>query len=467
MIQHLGKAGKYIQMSMKYCKESYGHLQCIIQVKREWQTRQFIGIWLQDKNIRVFDQVVFEPPPLVCNNDHFNMWIPFQIAKEPLVETGRDYWQDYCQFLNNLLGDEKIVKFVLARYAFRLTNPGIRTNVILIITGAEGDGKNRLLAPIYNIMRGYTCMLSSAKQLYNAHSKYELQNLFVLVNEASGVDDFENSEILKTRAKEPTLHVNPKKNQAFEINNLCDYDMTTNNQNVVKPTDDSRRRFLQIETTSYYSKNTDFFTDYCDNIEKNPIALRQIYNGLITFDYKSVVPSLNFQDVRYKPTTNIEDHVTQSNRDKIICFFEDWVKDHLHAKCSGDAKYTNDALFKMYIKWCEDARVKMDFNKISFGMQVTVVMKKQLNTAGFSCIKKDTSNSTTTLFLSELIRYFKEFKGFDLQQAEVSANKLPTEDQKHTCSSSLCAICLANKRRKVLPRQKLRGFNPSMIPLHD
>jgi len=108
MIQHLGKAGKYIQMSMKYCKESYGHLQCIIQVKREWQTRQFIGIWLQDKNIRVFDQVVFEPPPLVCNNDHFNMWIPFQIAKEPLVETGRDYWQDYCQFLNNLLGDEKL-----------------------------------------------------------------------------------------------------------------------------------------------------------------------------------------------------------------------------------------------------------------------------------------------------------------------------------------------------------------------
>ena len=222
MIVHLNKAGKYTQMSMKSCKESYGHLQCIIQVKREWQTRQFICLWLQDKDIRVFDQVVFEPPPLVCNNDdNFNMWTPFQIAKEPLVETGRDYWQEYCQFLNNILGDEKIVKYVLARYAFRLTNPAIRTHVILIITGAEGDGKNRLLAPIYNIMKGYTCMLFSAKQLYNAHSMYESQNLFVLVNEANGIANFENSEILKSRAIQPTLYVNPKQIQPFEINNLC------------------------------------------------------------------------------------------------------------------------------------------------------------------------------------------------------------------------------------------------------
>jgi len=30
------------------------------------------------------------------------------------------------------------------------------------------------------------------------------------------------------------------------------HDMTTNNLNVVKLSDDSRRRFLQIETTSYY-----------------------------------------------------------------------------------------------------------------------------------------------------------------------------------------------------------------------
>ena|GEM_PF-3929286 len=47
----------------------------------------------------------------------------------------------------------------------------------------------------------------------------------------------------------------------------------------------------------------------CKNIENNPVALRQIFTGLINFDYKAVVPSLNFQDVRYKPSTSIEDSV--------------------------------------------------------------------------------------------------------------------------------------------------------------
>jgi len=41
------------------------------------------------------------------------------------------------------------------------------------------------------------------------------------VNEASGVANSENSEILKTRAIEPILTINPKGIQAFEIDNMC------------------------------------------------------------------------------------------------------------------------------------------------------------------------------------------------------------------------------------------------------
>jgi len=318
LIVYLNREKKYIQSSMRLFKHSYGHLQCKIKNKGEWKTKQFVDIWLKDQNIRVFDKLVFQPTPMVCSRDNFNMWVPFKIANEPLVETERDYWKEYCQYVNNLIGDEKVVNYVLARYAFRLVNPAIRTNVVLIISGIEGDGKNLMLAPIYNIMKGYTCTLSSAKQLYDTHSMFEAQHLFVLINEATGVANFENSEILKTRVTEPTLFVNPKGIPAFVIDNLCDYDMTTNNQNVVKLTDDSRRRFLQIESTSHYLNNVEFFNDYRENIETNPIALRQIYNGLINFDYKAVVPSLNFQDIRYKPTTSVETHVRQQNREKII-----------------------------------------------------------------------------------------------------------------------------------------------------
>ncbi len=77
---------------------------------------------------------------------------------------------------------------------------------------------------------------------------------------------------------EPTITVNPKGIEHYEIDNLCDYDMTTNNY-----------------TTPYYRNNCDFFTDYTQNIKNNPTVLRTIYVGLIiNFDYKVVIPSLNF-----------------------------------------------------------------------------------------------------------------------------------------------------------------------------
>jgi hypothetical protein len=418
MIVHFNKENKYDIFTVKSCKESYAHLQCKLKIKDKWETKQFIDLWLKDSKIRVFDKVVFEPPPIVCDTKNFNTWVDFKIVKEPLVETERDYWAEYKQYLHNVIGDEKIVNYILARYAFRIVNPATRTNVILIICGNEGDGKNRLLAPIYNIMKGYTCMLDSAKKLYESHSMFEFQKLFLLVNEASGVANFENSEILKTRATEPTLTVNPKGIQAFEIDNMCDYDMTTNNLNVVKLSDDSKRRFLQIETTPYYKNNYEFFNDYVQNIENNPVALRQIYEGLIKFDYKAVVPSLNFQDVRYKPNTSVEDSVRQQNRDKVIWFFEDWVRQHLNLNTKDDLKYKNETLFKMYIEWCEASKVKMEYNKISFGMRITVLMKKQLNTNGYECVKKDKSNSTTTLYLGEFKKYFVNLNGYEFGEEE-------------------------------------------------
>jgi len=98
--------------------------------------------------------------------------------------------------------------------------------------------------------------------------------------------------------------------------------------------------------------------------------------------------------------------VRQQNRDKVIWLFEDWVRQHLNLNTKDDMKYKNETLFKMYIDWCEVSKVRMDYNKISFGMRITVLMKKQLNKIGFECVKKD-ANKMTILRLSEFKKYFE------------------------------------------------------------
>ena len=405
--------GKYDTMKITSAKEAYAHFKCKVSAfdkktkKTIWATVGFIDLWLKDANMRVYNKIVFKPSPLVATKDEFNIWDGLTISTQPLVKTERNFWEEYKTYLTNILGDQKICNYILARYAYRLVNPANRTNVILIICGGEGDGKNRLLAPIYKILGNYATSLDTAKKLYETHSTYEYRKLFLVVNEAGGIANFENSEILKTRATEPTINVNPKGIQPYEIDNMCDYDMTTNNYNVVKITDDSTRRFLQIETTSHYRNNYEFFNDYIENIENNPIALRQIYEGLINFDYKAIVPSLNFQDIRYKPASIVNEDVKSSNRDKFILFLEDLVRDMKNANSKNTMTYKNDTLFDMYKTWCSQGSFKDELNKHQFGMKVNQISKKQLNIKGLVCITKCPSNSKTTIDIDHLIKYFK------------------------------------------------------------
>jgi hypothetical protein len=410
--------GKYETMKIASAKEAYAHVKCKVSTydtktkKSTWETKNFIFLWLNDADMRVYDRIVFKPSPLIAQKNEFNTWDGFPISHVPLIETGRDFWDEYKTYFNNIIGDEKISNYILARYSYRLVNPACRTHVILIICGGEGDGKNRLLAPIYNIMGSYGTSLDTAKKLYETHSTYECRKLCLVVNEAGGIANFENSDILKTRATEPTINVNPKGIQPYEIDNMCDYDMTTNNYNVVKITDDSTRRFLQVETTPFYRNNYDFFRDYTENIEKNPTALRQIYEGLINFDYKAVVPSLNFQDPQYKPASAVNEDVKSSNRDNIILFMEELVRDLKTGNGDNVVSYKNDAFFNMYKKWCVTGSFKDDLNKHQFGMKVSQLCKKQLNTKDLVCITKCPSNSKTTLNIADLVEYFKSINVF-------------------------------------------------------
>jgi hypothetical protein len=410
--------GKYETMKIASAKEAYVHVKYKVSTydkktkKSTWETKSFIFLWLKDANLRVYDRIVFKPSPLIAQKNEFNTWDGFPISHEPLIETERDFWEEYKTYLKNIFGDEKISNYILARYAYRLVNPGCRTHVILIICGGEGHGKNRLLAPIYNIMGSYGTSLDTAKKLYETHSTYECRKLCLVVNEAGGIANFENSDILKTRATEPTINVNPKGIQHYEIDNMCDYDMTTNNYNVVKITDDSTRRFLQVETTPYYRNNCAFFTDYTENIENNPTALRQIYEGLINFDYKAVVPSLNFQDPRYKPASAVNEDVKSANRDKIILFMEELVRKLKTENRNDEVTYTNDEFFKKYKDWCVAGFFKDDLNKHNFGMKVTHLRQKQFNTNGLVCVAKCPSNSKTTLHIGDLVKYFNSINVF-------------------------------------------------------
>jgi hypothetical protein len=97
--------------------------------------------WLDDAEIRCYDYITFKPPPLKVNGNEFNTWEDFKIAGDELIETERNYWEEYKTYMNNLFNNKRVVDIILARYAQRLQIPAKRTYICLVICGTEGDGK--------------------------------------------------------------------------------------------------------------------------------------------------------------------------------------------------------------------------------------------------------------------------------------------------------------------------------------
>ena len=377
--------------NMKNARETYGHHACyitksVLKNKKKHNIKEckpFIHLWLADKDIKCYKRICWKPPPLISDDCDLNTWKPFDISNITLEKCNRNYYQEFMTFCENLFESKEVMNYLLARYAFRLQNPGLRTNVCVVYYGVEGGGKSTFIDTIYQLFGKCAIQIEKAKKLYESHSTFEKEKCFICVNEAAGCDNFENSEVLKTRITENKLHINPKGVQAYEIDNYCDYDMTTNNVNVVKITDSSTRRWFQHECTSHYLGNIEFFNDYRKNILDNTNALRQIYDGLMAYDWKDVIKSGNFQDVNHKPETNITKQVKECNRDKVVWFFKDLTEDVWFFKDptedededdgNNEIKLTNKRLFSKWNEWCVANKIEYRLNNIQFGLKVKMV----------------------------------------------------------------------------------------------
>ena len=406
----LDKDRKYQVQKIDNAIKSFSHINCFVKEdnkngEKVSKKKKFILEWLADPNIHVYDTNVFKPPPLIVKKHQHNCWIDFQIINEPLIKTDRDFFKEWCEFAYNLFGNKLYADFIIARFAQRIQKPAERTYVCCIYYGKERIGKNRWLSVIKKIMGSYYQELDNASKLYDKHSMYEFQTLMICINEANGIENFQNADILKTRITEPDVSVNPKGIQAYQVENYCDYDMTTNNKHVVKITDGSFNRFFQVECSNHYQGNVEFFNDYIANIENNPIAIRQIYEGLINFDIKAIIPTGNFQND--KPLTEVEEEIKEQNRDNIILFLEDYCRDYIRNDKRDKyevKRYANQKLFEMWGDWLKKCNINAYLTKQKFGMKLMDINK---NIFKDDTIKKDKSNGITYIDTQKLTLYFK------------------------------------------------------------
>jgi hypothetical protein len=393
---------QYKIQSIKASKQTYQHLRCIIKINKndkvKYEERAFIDLWFNDASIRNYNSIVHKPPPLIIDKDEFNLWTDFKIYKVPYIQENKEYViNELLSYMKNLLVNDNIVNFLLAYFAQRLQKPAYRCKVLICLFGEEGDGKNRLFDIFKNIFDDKFIEIESAELLYEKHSIIERDRLIVCVNEATSVG-FTNSEKLKSRITTDTLLINEKSINPYNIDNYCDYLYTTNNPNALDVKDGSRR-YLAIQVSSHYNRNVEFFNKFSTEIVDNKDSLKIIYEYLMSFDISSIITSGNFQN--HIPNTEFQTQLKTDNKDKIELFLRDLVKDWKE-KDERLHTYKNIEFFTKWRIWLSDTNIKNDYNAISFGTRLGLLIKKK-NLKNY--IHKDT-NSNTIIDFKELQIWF-------------------------------------------------------------
>lgn len=355
-------------------EKAYHHKKCVIKDDKKedkYKEVRFMTKWLDDPWMRCVNKMTFKPPPLVVNENEFNLWTPYQILKEPYVKND-EIIRLFLEFTNNLLG-ETFAQFSIASKALKVQTPAKRSYVCEVLySQSEGTGKNTYYNTFIAMFgRDKFKQLESANQLYETHSTEEKGSMFILVDEAKGSDNYQNADRLKSRITCDVVRLNPKNIAPYEIPNYCDYLMTTNNHNCV-PQNDESRRFAPIEVSNHYKGNCSFFTTYNNQIINNKEAIRCIYEYLMNFNINSVIPTGNFQN--HIPKTELMLELNYDNRNRVDLFLE--------AIANGDVELDDDEikksnLFNKFNIWMSNCKFDNRYNVISFGRKLSTTIKSK------------------------------------------------------------------------------------------
>jgi uncharacterized protein YqfB (UPF0267 family) len=180
--------------------------------------------------------------------------------------------------MKTLLGE--CAEYVLNWFAHIVQKPERKTEVCILLYGAQGCGKSTIGEYILRKIIGLDKMIITSKadkmfgRFVNTQGK-----LLAVLNEASGKDTFNICDILKDAITCTTTEQEKKGIDVITITDYTNYVFTTNNINSVKVPEDDRR-FMPIEINNVLKNNVSYFKELYADLD-NDLIMRKFYDELM------------------------------------------------------------------------------------------------------------------------------------------------------------------------------------------
>lgn len=332
--------------------------------------KEFMKKFTDDDDIKYLDSITFDPDPNfknTKNHSKFNLYTPMDIIKyKPKTDKKKEAINLIETHLKHLCNhDNNAIIFLTQWTAWILHLPHLRTKVVPILKGGEGEGKGSFYDLIYCLMGSKYCSTTSTaeRSIFGRFNDNIANKLFVCINEAN-FDTFNKyMEDFKSLITDPTYEQETKGKPIITIDNYINFIITTNNDRIFNISN-SNRRFYFIETSSKLAGDKKYFDNYHESIKDKDI-LYYIYDY-----FKSKLDKdFDFNHSIRHNLTNYHKLMNESSINPFYNFVQETYTDMVEAQ-NSDYTLTSKDIVRKWSIYCENNGYKNHENAKSMKLKL-------------------------------------------------------------------------------------------------
>lgn len=311
--------------------------------------------WLESKRRRQYQGVVFEPGRTV--DGYYNMWRGLTVipAKGDWSLMREHIFRIICQ------GDEKIFLWVMAWLAHQVQKLGDdRPGTCIVLKGEQGTGKGIFAREYGKIFGTHFLHLMSANQIAGRFTGHLANKIFVFCDEVIWDGSKTMSSVLKAIITEPTIAIEYKNVDIFNVRNHISL-MIASNGDFIVPAEIGERRFCVLEVSSERANDSEYF---------NKIMIQMNNGGREAMLYDLQNMNISGINLRSIPRTDALLGQIMKNIPNVGKFWMDYLM--MNNVPDGEDEdgclsIEKDSLYNKYVAYAKKLGLKEIESNISFG----------------------------------------------------------------------------------------------------
>ena len=354
-----GESGEFIEnvefKDKTHLIENFQQYKIIDYRNKKPKSTPIIKLFLEYDGKRFYEDIKYLPGKTfkydwITENNTYNLWRGWKHEYDPTFKIDmKNYNHIYEHFCNYLCsGRQDIIDYTLCLYKLMLM--GIKINVIYVVTGPQGCGKNLQIQWVGQHIVGEKnfVYMNSTKQLVGDFTGLKDNKCMALLDELDtwkGDSDFSN--MMKSLSTQAIQVSNQKFKKTKNIADWTSYFLLSNNDFPVKVEGKGDRHYYMNAIEMPHPRDTVARAAYFKNIAdqmKTDIAQKTFYHLIMEQDLTK------FSSQRDIPSTRARDRSMMKFTPPYVLSIR-WLLEHL--KDMKTNSFSMTALYEIHTKFCK------------------------------------------------------------------------------------------------------------------